>query len=277
MADLGTFNTLQIIEQSPYGAFLDGGELGKVLLPTKLCPKGYKTGDTVEVFLYLDGDNQAVATTQRPYATVGQFALLKVVATNSAGAFLNWGLRKDLLVPFSEQRRPMQEGHSYLVYINLDDVGRVVASSKIEKFLDQWPITYEPGQAVDLIICEPSDIGIKAIINHRHWGVLYEAETFKKLKYGQKIRGYIKQVREDEKIDLTLHRPGHQKLSEMAQRIMEKLQQNDGFLPLNDKSPPEAIYKTFGESKKTFKNAIGTLYKSRLITIDNTGIKMKER
>jgi len=274
MADLGTFNRLKIIEESPCGALLDGGELGKILLPTKLTPKGYKIGDSVEVFVYLDGDSQTIATTRRPYATVGQFALLKVVATNRAGAFLDWGLRKDLLVPFSEQRRPMQEGRSYLVYLNLDEIGRVVASSKIEKFLDQWPLNYETGQTVELTICEASDIGIKAIINHRHWGVLYEAETFKKLKYGQRVKGYIKQIREDGKIDLTLHRPGHQRLDEMAERIMEKLKQNDGFLPLNDKSPPEAIYQTFGESKKTFKSAIGTLYKNRLITLSKAGIRI---
>ena len=221
-----------------------------------------------------DSDGQAVATTKRPYATVGQFAYLKVVSTTKAGAFLDWGMKKDLLVPFREQRRRMEESKSYLVYLNLDDMGRVVATSKIEKFLDKWPVRYEKGEEVDLIICERSDIGIKAIINHRHWGVLYEAETFKKLRYGQKIKGYIKQIREADKIDLTLHKPGHQKLGDVAERILDKLKQSDGFLPLNDKSAPEEIYKAFGESKKTFKSAIGTLYKKRLISITPKGIQL---
>jgi len=274
MAQPGRFNTLPIVAETPQGAMLDAAELGRVLLPAKQCPKHFSVGDEIEVFLYRDGDDQLIATTRRPRARVGQFAYLKVVATSRAGAFLDWGLKKDLLVPRREQRRPMEEGKSYLVYLNLDEQGRVVASSKIEKFLDRWPARYEKGEEVELIICERSDIGIKAIVNHRHWGVLYEAETFRKLRYGQRIRGYIKQVREDGKIDLTLHRPGHHKLGDLAERILDKLGQNEGFLPLNDKSPPEAIYKTFGESKKTFKNAIGTLYKKRLITIGKEGIRL---
>jgi len=227
----------------------------------------------VEVFLY-HNDDQLTATTARPRAMLGEFAALKVAAVTNIGAFLDWGLPKDLLVPTREQKVKMQEGHSYIVYINLDDEGRLVASSKIDRFLDRWPVKYEEGEEVDLLICERTDLGLKAIINNRHWGVIYQDELFRNVKFGDKVRGYIKKIREDGKIDLTLHKPGHEKLGDVAEMVLDRLSKSGGFLPVHDKSSPETIYKMFGESKKSFKSAIGILYKRRLIIIDADGIRL---
>ena len=273
MAEIGKLNRLRITRAVPFGLYLDGGGDGEILLPRKQAPQDVAAGDEVEVFLYED-DEGIAATTVRPRAMLGQFAALKVVAVTKIGAFLDWGLPKDLLVPFSEQRERMQVGQSYIVYINLDNEGRLVATSKIDKFLDKWPVSYEEGQDVDLLICERTDLGIKAIINNRHWGVLYRDETFKSVRLGEHIKGYIKNIREDGKIDLTLHKQGHEKLGDVAEKVLEKLIKSGGFLPVHDKSPPETIYKIFGESKKSFKSAIGILYKNRRITIEEDGIRL---
>lgn len=273
MAEIGRLNRLRVIREAPYGLYLDGGRDGEILLLRKQVPEGVGVGDEVEVFIYHDEDGIA-ATTTRPRAMLGQFVALKVVSVTKIGAFLDWGLPKDLLVPISEQKDRMQEARRYVVYINLDDEGRLVASSKIDKFLDKWPVTYEEGQEVDLLICDRTDLGLKAIINNRHWGVLYQNELFKNVWLGDTIKGYIKKIREDGKIDLTLHQPGHEKLGAVADKVLEILTKNDGFLPVHDKSSPETIYKLFGESKKSFKSAIGILYKNRRITIETDGIRL---
>lgn len=275
MAEIGRLNRLRVIREVPYGLYLDDGSDGEVLLLRKQVPEGVGIGDEVEVFLYHDEDGIA-ATTTHPRAMLGQFAALKVASVTKIGAFLDWGLPKDLLVPISEQKERMQEGKRYIVYINLDDEGRLVATSRIDRFLDKWPVKYEEGQEVDLLICDRTDLGLKAIINNRHWGVLYKNELFKNVWLGDRVKGYIKKIREDGKIDLTLHKPGYEKLGDVADKVLEKLVKSGGFLPVHDKSSPETIYKLFGESKKSFKNAIGVLYKNRRITIEADGIRLNE-
>lgn len=275
MAEIGRLNRLTILREATVGFYLDGGDDGEILLPRKLAPAVAAPGGEVEVFIYHD-DRGIAATTQRPRAMLGQFAALKVVAVSAIGAFLDWGLPKDLFVPLREQKERMQEGHSYIVYVNLDNDGRLMATSKIDRFLDKWPAKYEAGQEVELLICERTPLGVKAIIEHRHWGVLYHDELFRNVRLGDKVRGYIKGVREDGKIDLTLHKPGHEKLDDIAEKVLQKLASSGGFLPVHDKSPPETIYKLFGESKKSFKSAIGILYKHRRIVIEAEGIRLSD-
>ena len=205
---------------------------------------------------------------------MGDIAWLKVVSLNYVGAFLDWGLPKDLLVPFSEQYHEMEVGRSYLVKVFLDDKNRIAATTKIDKLLSDESVDFEVGQKVSLIIADKSDLGVKAIINNSHWGMLYENELFQPVRKGQKLDGYIKQIREDHKIDLSLHQPGYGKVVSLTDKIIAKLKANNGVLMLSDKSPPEAIYATFGVSKKVFKQAIGALYKQQLITIDKSGIKL---
>ena len=273
MIEIGRLNKLRIISEGPSGLYLDGGNDGDILLLRKQVPEGATVGDEVDVFLYHDEEGIA-ATTTPPRAMLGQFATFKVVSVTQIGAFLDWGLPKDLLVPLSEQTVRMQEGRRYVVYINLDNEGRLVASAKVDKFLDRWPANYQEGQAVDLLICDRTDLGHKAIINHRHWGVLYQNELFKNIWPGDSVKGYIKKIRDDGKIDLTLHQLGHEKLGGLADKVLEKLVNSGGFLPVHDKSSPETIYTLFGESKKSFKSAIGILYKHRRITIEADGIRL---
>jgi len=276
MSDIGQMNHLKVVKQVPFGVYLDGGRNGEILLPTKFVPNDCKVGDLVNVFLYFDSEDQLIATTQRPRATVGKFAYLEVKEVSKVGAFLDWGLQKDLLVPFPMQRRRMQAGKSYIVYVTLDEQGRIVATSKIDKYLDRWPANYKNGEEVSLLIAEQSDIGRKAIVNDRHWGVLYEDEIFKDVRYGKRLKGYIKQVREDGKLDLTLNKPGRGKIADLAEQILVDLQSGTGHLALHDKSPAEDIYKAYGQSKKTFKSAIGQLYKKRLIVIEDDGIRLAD-
>jgi predicted RNA-binding protein (virulence factor B family) len=277
MVRLGRSYKLAVIKRVDFGFYLDAKELGEVLLPKRYAPKGLAPGDVIAVFLYLDANGLPVATTQTPKAQVGEFAYLKVVENSDVGAFLDWGLEKDLLVPFAEQHRPMAEGKSYLVYVYIDDAdGRIVASSKVDKFLDDdRPHRYKPRQAVDLIIANTTDLGFKAIINHSHWGVLYKDEVFQRLSFGQSIRGYIKRIRPDGRIDLTLD-GGQVTRDKNAAIILDYLKKQNGFAPLHDKSPPKEIEALFGMSKGAFKKAIGGLYKQRLIAIEKDGIRLLE-
>lgn len=275
MVELGKLNTLRIVKQVPFGFYLDGDTWGEILLPKRYAPANCKVGDEIEVFIYLDSEDEVIATTETPHAVVGEFAPLKVVAVTPVGAFLDWGLQKDLLVPFSEQQKRMQEGKTYLVYVYCDDRNRIVATSKFNCYLDTQPASYHDGEEVDLIIAERSDIGLKAIVDGRHWGILYEDDLFESLEYGDRVKGYIKHVRPDGKIDLYYHKPGPLRMDGCAEKVLTELKRQGGFLPLNDKSSPEAISRLFGESKKTFKAAIGTLYKQRLISIDHDGIRLK--
>lgn len=273
--------TLTVTKLVDFGAYLDAGEMGEVLLPRKFNPAGLAAGDALKVFLYLDSEDRPVATTQQPKAEVGEFAYLSVVAISNIGAFLDWGLEKDILVPFAEQHRPMEVGRSYLVYLYLDRRdGRIVASSKIDKFVDdQDPYDFEVGQPVELIIANSTDLGFKAIIDHRHWGVLYANEVYQRLNFGQSINGYIKHIRDDGKIDLSL-KPAHDPADSRdhdASIVLDYLDRHDGHSPLHDKSDPKLIAEQMGMSKAAFKRAIGRLYKRRLIRIDKDGIQLLER
>ncbi len=275
MITIGQTYHLDVVKTIKFGAYLDAKDLGEVLLPQKYVPHNLAVGDTIEVFLYLDSEDRPIATTQIPEARAGEFAYLKVVDVSKVGAFLDWGLDKDVLVPFSEQHQPMEVGHAYLVflYINKAD-GRITASSKIDKFLDEEvPHHYAPQQAVDLIIANSTDLGYKAIINHRYWGVLYKDEVFQRLSFGQSIKGFIKRLRPDGKIDLTL-RGGKQTRDKYETIILNYLKKQNGFATVHDKSDPKLITQLFGMSKVAFKKAIGSLYRQKLITISKDGIRL---
>jgi len=274
MINIGKINKLNVVKQQGANVYLDDGTSGKVLLADKKLPGNCQLGDTLEVFVYVDSEGHLAATTKKPLAEVGDIAWLKVVSLNYVGAFLDWGLPKDLLVPFSEQYHEMEVGRSYLVKVFLDEQSRIAATTKIDKLLSDEALDFEVGQKVSLIIADKSDLGVKAIINNSYWGMLYENELFQAVRKGQKLDGYIKQIREDRKIDLSLHQPGYGKVVSLTDRIIAKLKTNNGVLTLSDKSPPEAIYAAFGVSKKVFKQAVGALYKQQLITIDENGIKL---
>ena len=277
MVTLGKSYELVVVKQVDFGFYVDAKELGEVLMPRKFAPKGLTPGDSLEVFLYLDSNGLPVATTQTPRVQVGEFAYLPVVDTTEVGAFLDWGLDKDLLVPFAEQHRPMEEGRSYLVYLYIDkNDGRIVASSKVDKFLDDdAPHHFKQGQAVSLIIANSTDLGYKAIINHCHWGVLYKNDVFQRLSFGQSIKGFIKHVRPDGKIDLSLQ-GGKVTRDKYSEIIMTYLENQNGFAPVHDKSDPKVIADLFGMSKGAFKKAIGGLYKQRVIAIEKDGIRLLE-
>jgi predicted RNA-binding protein (virulence factor B family) len=274
MLSIGKINTLNIVKKQGADIYLDNGLSAKVLLADKKPPENYQVGDALDVFVYVDSEGHLAATTKIPLAQVDDIAWLKVVSLNYVGAFLDWGLPKDLLVPFSEQHHEMEVGKSYLVKIFLDDKNRIAATTKIDRFIADEAIDFEVGQKVSLIIADKTELGYKAIINNTHWGLLYQNELFQPLRRGQKLDGYIKQIREDGKIDLILQEPGYGKVVSLTDKILIKLNKNNGVLALSDKSPPEAIYAAFGVSKKVFKQAIGALYKKQLITIDKNGIKL---
>ncbi len=274
MTQLGKINTLSIVKHVDFGVYLDGENMGEILMPKRYVTPDMKDGDEVTVMVYLDGEERYVATTEVPLAQVGDFAWLKVNKIENAGAFLDWGLSKELLVPFSEQKIKMEEGRSYLVYIYIDKVtDRITASMKLEKFFDSTTPEYTKNEEVDIIVWTPTEIGYKAIVNGKHQGVLYKNEVFKKLVTGQKMKAYIKKVREDGKIDLILDKPGYVKIDSTAQSIMTLLEKAGGFLPYNDKTDPEVIYNIFGISKKAFKQSIGNLFKQRMITLSDKGIE----
>ena len=275
MVEIGKINTLTIKRKRDYGVHLDGGDSGDILLKKKHAPENCQPGDEVEVFVYADGENRLRATKEKPYASVGQFAKLRVVANSYAGAFLYWGLQKDLLVPKKEQHARMEKGKSYIVFVFLDEkTNRISASAKLDKFLSQEPPDYTEGEEVDLIIYDITDMGYKAIVNNAHGGMIYKNEVFQKLDTGQELKGYIKKIRGDKKIDLSLQQPGYKKVGNISQIILDKIKDNDGMIAVTDKSQPEEIYSMFGVSKKVFKQAIGALYKKRLITMDANGIKV---
>ncbi len=278
MLTIGQTYELEVVKAVDFGFYLDAANLGEVLLPVKFAPAELVEGDTIEVFLYLDSEERPVATTQTPKAKVGEFAYLQVVDNTDVGAFLDWGLDKDILVPFAEQHRPMEVGHSYLVYIYVGDIGgRITASSKIDKFIDdEAPHDFKPKQAVDLIIANTTELGFKAIVNHSHWGVLYKNDVFQRLSFGQYKKGFIKYIRPDGKIDLTLQ-GGQETRDKYAKIILNYLNKKNGFAPVHDKSDPEQIADLFGMSKGAFKKAIGGLYKQRIISIEKDGIHLIDK
>ena len=274
MVQIGRINTLTVKKIRDYGVHLDGGDSGDILLMKRYSPERCKPGDELEVFVYADGPSRLRATTQKPYATVGQFAKLRVASNTSSGAFLDWGLQKDLLLPKREQHTRMEEGKSYVVFVFLDEkTNRISASAKLDKFLDRQPPEYNEGEEVDLIIYAKTDLGYKAVVNNSHGGMVYKNEVFQELNLGQQLKGYIKKIRGDHKIDLSLQQPGFQKIDAVSRAILKIIKDHGGRIAVTDKSPPEEIYSLFGVSKKTFKKAIGVLYKKRLVTFDANGIK----
>ena len=272
----GKINRLMVTKIVEIGAYLDGENLGRILLPHKMVPPNCLVGAMLDVFIHYDQENRLIATTRRPLAMPGCFAYLKVMKLSNLGAWLDWGLTHLLLAPTKEQTQMMEEGKSYLVRIIHDDQWhRIIASSKLDDFLDQGPVSYEPGKEVELLIGAHTDLGYKAIVNNTHWGVIYENEVFRPLKKGDRLRGFIKKVRDDQKIDLCLQKPGYEKVDAVSEQVLALLKQQGGFMAVNDKTAPEVIYQLFGVSKKNFKKAVGALYKNKIIALGPDGIRLK--
>lgn len=273
MINIGKINQLKIVKLRGPNIYLGLPGSPMVLLADKKPAKAFQIGDKVTAFVYIDGEGHLAATLQKPLAEIGDIAWLKVVAVNYYGAFLDWGVPKDLLVPFNEQTCEMKPGRSYLVKLFEDSKGRIVATTKIERFLSDEGRDFKNGQKVTLLIADHTELGIKAIVDNTHWGMLYQNELLRPLRKGQKMTGYIKKVRDDHKLDLTLHEPGYGKIDPLADKILTELDKSGGMLNLGDKSPPETIYQVFGVSKKAFKQAIGALYKKQLIVIEDHSIR----
>ena len=274
MIQLGRMNSLPIIKIDEKGAWLDADDLGHVFVPQSQLPQAIKEGSTLAVFPYLDGDSELVISADKPLAQVGEFAGMKVISASRIGAFLDWGLKKDLFVPANEQAKPMQTGHTYVVYVYLDRESRPTATSRLDHYLSIEMPQYEPWEEVDLLICEQTDLGYKVIVNKKFWGLIFYNEIFTTVKIGQRTKGYIKKIHEDGKLDVTLNKPGLARKDEAGEKILARLQKQGGFLPVGDKSSPELIYSQFSMSKGTFKKAIGGLFKQGLITIEDGGIRL---
>ena len=275
--ELGKFNQLEVVKEVDFGVYLDGGEEGEILLPTRYVPEDCKIGDILNVFLYLDMDERLIATTLTPFVQVGQFACLEVSWVNQYGAFLNWGLMKDLFVPFREQKMKMQVGRKYVVHAHLDEESyRIVASAKVERYLSKEKPEYAAGEEVNILIWQKTDLGFKAIIDNKYSGLLYENEIFSSIETGMEMKAFVKQVREDGKVDLILQKPGFEKVDDFAKTLLDYIKEQGGRIHLNDKSPAEDIYDTFGVSKKTFKKGVGDLYKKRLIALHEDGIALAD-
>lgn len=273
MIQAGSYYTLKIVKLVDFGAYLDADGI-EVLLPKRYLPKGVKEGDEVRVFLYHDNDSRLIATTATPYAIAGEIALMKVVDKNKQGAFLEWGIMKDLFLPLSQQRSHIYLNHQYLVYLYVDErTGRMAATERFEKYLSNEVLTVEEKQPVDMLIWDKTDIGYKVIINNKHIGVLHFSDVFKTLEYGEKLKGYIKTIRPDNKLDVMMGDRGYQRINSIEQQILSKLEAENDYLPYNDKTDPEVIKDVFGISKKAFKMALGALYKQQRIEFTQTGIK----
>lgn len=275
--ELGKYNRLKVVKAVDFGMYLDGGEEGEILLPSRYVPQDCKPGDELDVFIYLDNEERLVATTLQPLVQVGQFACLEVAWVNQYGAFLNWGLMKDLFVPFREQKVRMEVGRKYIVHAHLDDESyRIVASAKVDRYLSKEKAPYRPGQEVDVLVWQKTDLGFKVIVDNQYGGLLYDNELFVHLHMGMRQKAYVKQVREDGKIDLMLQKPGQGKVEDFAPVLLEHIRHNGGRISQTDKSPADEIYALFGVSKKTFKKAVGDLYKKRLIVLEADGIRLAD-
>lgn len=273
MLNIGKFNTLKVVKIVDFGVYLDGENNIEILLPSRYITNVPAVGDEIEVFVYADSEDRLIATTETPYTQVGNFAFLEVVSVNKVGAFLNWGLMKDLLVPYNEQRSRMKQGRRYLVYTYLDDTTkRIVASSKYEKFLGNTIPVYKKGDKVKCLVCDENEIGYKLIIDDLHKGIIYKNELFRNIEIGDSFDGYIKQVREDNKIDVTINDVAVNRIDALAERFYQFVKINGGSTTLCDKSSPEEIKSILQCSKKDFKKAIGALYKSHRINIGENKI-----
>ncbi|MDZ4194713.1 S1-like domain-containing RNA-binding protein [Ectopseudomonas chengduensis] len=277
MALIGRMNSLQVVKHTDFGLYLDGGADGEILLPKRYIPKDTpsEVDDWLNVFLYLDSEDKLIATTLKPKIQLGEFASLKVVDINRVGLFFDWGLPKDLLLPHSEEKRPLQIGDYCVIYLYLDKrTRRLTATARLDRHLDKVPANYQVGQEVDLLVVERTDLGFKAIIDGKHWGLIHKNELFKFIRSGMREKGYIKELRADGKISLSLQPIGHEAASGLAELIIERLRAQGGVLALGDKSPPELISEHFRVSKGNFKKAIGGLYKQGLIRIHDDRIEL---
>jgi len=275
MIHIGEYNTLTILREKEPGLFLSDEENNEVLLPNRYVPKEFKIWDKLEVFVYLDNEERLVAVTDKPYITKGEFAVLRCNQVSEYGAFLDWGMVKELFCPFKEQAFKMKKGGWYLVHCYLDDkTDRLVASSKTKKFLSNQELTVKEFEEVDLIVSHPSEIGMNVIVNKKHLGLIFNDSIFQDLSVGDKLKGIVKKIRKDNKLDIALGQVGYRNIEPNAETIMNELEDNSGFVNINDKSSPEAIKETFQMSKKSFKKAIGSLYKQKLIIIKEDGIHL---
>ena len=272
---LGKYNQLEVVKEVDFGVYLNGGDDDEILLPTRYVPEGTKPGDMLNVFIYLDNEERLIATTLEPKVQVGEFACLEVAWVNEYGAFLDWGLMKDLFVPFREQKMKMQKGHRYVVHAHVDeDSYRIMASAKVERYLSKEMPPYKQGDEVEVMAWQKTDLGYKVIVDNQFGGLVYQKEIFKVLEPGMKMTAYVRQVREDGKIDLTLQKDGMGKVGDFSSELLQYIKNQGGHTHLNDKSAAEDIYETFGVSKKTFKKAVGDLYKKRLILLVEDGIRL---
>lgn len=270
---LGEYNTLEIVKRVDFGLYLDGGDEGEILLPQRYVPEGVEIGDSIEVFIYLDIDERLVATTERPLAKVGDFAWLEVAWVNEYGAFLKWGLMKDLFCPFREQKMRMVRGNSYLVHVHIDEESyRIVASAKVERYLSKDFPTLKQGEQVDLLVWQKTEMGFKVIVNNTYGGLVYDDQVFKIVHSGDRMVGYVSNVRPDGKIDITLQQTGRKQTLDFAEQLLDYLNSHGGHCPYGDKSDAEDIKREFHVSKKVFKKAIGDLYKRRLISLSDEGL-----
>jgi predicted RNA-binding protein (virulence factor B family) len=275
MIRIGEYNTLDIIRESEQGLYLADADGNEVLLPNRYVPESFKIWESIEVFVYLDNEERPVAVTDEPFVTVNDFAMLRCNQVTQHGAFLDWGMVKELFCPFKEQAFKMKAGGWYLIFCYIDEeTNRLVASSKTNRFLDNKTLTVQQFEEVDLIISHPSELGMNVIVNKQHHGLIYKDDIYKELSVGDRLKGIVKKVRDDNKLDITLGQIGYRNIEPNAEKILHTLEDSDGFLPLTDKSNPDQIKDELEMSKKSFKKAIGTLYKQRLITIDTDGIRL---
>ncbi|MCF8390348.1 MAG: GntR family transcriptional regulator [Bacteroidales bacterium] len=276
MIEIGKYNDLRILRHTSVGLYL-GDESGEdVLLPNKYCPEEYELEDIIRVFVYLDYDERKIATNIIPKIHLDEFAFLKVSSVESVGAFMDWGLEKELMVPFSEQRLKMEEGRWYIVYLDIDiETDRLFASNRLDNYLQNVALTVTEGEEVDLMVMQKTDLGFSVIVNNKHKGLIFQNEIFRELNIGDKLKGYVKKIREDNKIDISLQAIGFEKSIDInTDLILDSLKNNNGFLQLTDKSSPEEISSYFGMSKKAFKKSIGNLYKQKKIIIEAEGIRL---
>ncbi|MCP3929819.1 MAG: GntR family transcriptional regulator [Bacteroidetes bacterium] len=278
MITIGKFNNLEVLREVDFGVYLDGGPYGDILLPQRYVPVGLEIGQDIEVFVYNDSEDRLIATTLQPLAEVERFAYLKVNDLSTFGAFLDWGLPKDLLVPFREQASPMRQGESYLVYVYLDETTkRIVATNRLNRLLKVKSEGFEVGQEVEIIVAQRTDLGYKVIVNETYWGLIFTNKVFRKIHIGDRLPAYVEQIRLDGKLDIVLQKIGYrQAIPEASQQLLAELKENEGFLPLTDKTAPEKIYATLKMSKKSFKKALGSLYKQKLIQLQEGGIRLVE-
>ena len=276
MLFIGKYNDLTITRDSDQGLYLEDPQGEEVLLPNRYVTDDMRRGDRLRVFVYTDSEDRPVATTEKPLALRDEFAYLEALDVNNSGAFLDWGLSKDLLVPYSEQLTPMERGKKYLVFVHLDRVtNRMLASPRLNRFVENERLTVAEGDEVELIIWERTDLGYNVIVNEFHKGLVFESDIFKTLHVGDRMKGYVKKIREENKLDITLEKIGIERFEPLIQRIVDALKNNDGYLPLHDDSPPEEISKSLGMSKRNFKKSIGNLWKNGVIQFEESGIRLK--